>query len=276
MSGGSDWSYNRFDKFEEQINEGSCGTKGYQEGGEVKCEKDECKHCEGKGCEKCEDKKEKEEVKEGAMHRDAKTGEVVDKAEIGKIYYPAQPKKKTSVAKRKEEVKEGAKPDFLDLDKDGNKEESMKKAASEKSKKSLRKEDLEATGLFTAEEVEQIQEVLGLGKRLTPEEKAKKDREKKINELERKAKHLANPFSDVNTSKRLKKEGFSEEEIEALEEKMTTEGALNPFQVHFDKDGKEYTSKGTKEQRDKITKNREEMAKKRAKDAYKSRAGESD
>ena len=102
-----------------------------------------------------------------------------------KIYYPAQPKKKTSVAKRKEEVKEGAKPDYLDLDKDGNKEESMKKAASEKADshrmktfqklqrnvdekrkaaKSLKKEELEATGLFTAEEIEQIQEVLGLGK----------------------------------------------------------------------------------------------------------------
>ena len=152
MSGG-DYKYNRFDAFEKSLKEGSC-TKGYQEGGEVKkCDKDECKHCEGKGCEKCEDKKEKEEVKEGA------------------------------------------KPDYLDLDKDGNKEESMKKAASEKSKKSLKKEEsgaelqarliaghkqkrapkkgtkahdkywdkeeaamkkeeLEATGLFTAEEIE--------------------------------------------------------------------------------------------------------------------------
>ena len=187
MSGNSNWSYNRFDKFEEQINEGSCNTKGYQEGGEVKCEKDECKHCEGKGCEKCEDKKEKEEgaeeVSEAMKHREADTGKVVDKAEIGKIYYPHGKRQKTSVAKRKEEVKEGAKPDFLDLDKDGNKEESMKKAASEKAdshrmktfqklqkdvdqkrKASLKKEELEATGLFTAEEIEQIQEVLGLGK----------------------------------------------------------------------------------------------------------------
>ena len=57
---------------------------------------------------------------------------------------------------------------------------------------------------------------------------------------------------------------------------MTTEGALNPFQVHFDKDGKAYKSKGTKEERDRITKNREEMAKRQAKDAYKSRPGESD
>ena len=34
------------------------------------------------------------------MHRDAKTGEVVDKAEVGKTYYPNQPKKKTSVTKK--------------------------------------------------------------------------------------------------------------------------------------------------------------------------------
>lgn len=53
----------------------------------------------------------KKDVKEGAgMHRDAKTGEVVDKAEVGKTYYPNMPKKKTSVALRKEkEMKEDAK-----------------------------------------------------------------------------------------------------------------------------------------------------------------------
>ena len=34
-----------------------------------------------------------------------------------------------------------------------------------------------------------------------------------------------------------------------------TEGALNPYQVHFDKDGKEYTSKGTKSAAMKIAKN---------------------
>ena len=46
---------------------------------------------------------ETEEVVEGkGMHRDAKTGEVVDKAEIGKTYYPNFPKRKTSVALRKE------------------------------------------------------------------------------------------------------------------------------------------------------------------------------
>jgi hypothetical protein len=42
--------------------------------------------------------------------------------------------------KRKQETKEGAKPDFLDLDKDGNKKESMKSAS-----KSLKKKKIEET-----------------------------------------------------------------------------------------------------------------------------------
>ena len=46
------------------------------------------------------------EIEEGkGMHRDAKTGEVVDKAEVGKIYYPNMPKQKSSVALRKEKEK---------------------------------------------------------------------------------------------------------------------------------------------------------------------------
>jgi len=40
------------------------------------------------------------------MHKDAETGEVVSKAVPGKTYYPAQPMKKTSVAKAKETQKE--------------------------------------------------------------------------------------------------------------------------------------------------------------------------
>ena len=43
-----------------------------------------------------------DEVDEGMLHRDAKTGEAVAKAEVGKTYYPNMPKKKSSVALRKE------------------------------------------------------------------------------------------------------------------------------------------------------------------------------
>tara|TARA_Y100001968_G_scaffold330320_1_gene381883 strand:- start:527 stop:1717 length:1191 start_codon:yes stop_codon:yes gene_type:complete len=59
------------------------------------------------------------------MHRDAKTGEVVDKAEVGKTYYPNMPKKKTSVALRKEKMKEGLDPvgkEDGDVNNDGKKD----------------------------------------------------------------------------------------------------------------------------------------------------------
>ena len=100
MSGNSNWSYNRFDAYEAQykketLEEGSCGSKGYQEGGEVKCDK-----CEGKGCDHCDDK-----------------------------------------GTHKKSAKKGAKPDYLDFDKDGNKEEPMKKAL--KDKKEVKEENLE-------------------------------------------------------------------------------------------------------------------------------------
>ena len=57
-----------------------------------------------------------EEISEGGMHRDAKTGEVVDKAEVGKTYYPNMPKRKSSVAKRKEEEKKKLKEEGMHRD----------------------------------------------------------------------------------------------------------------------------------------------------------------
>lgn len=62
---------------------------------------------------------------EEGMHRDAKTGEAVDKAEVGKTYYPNMPKKKTSVALRKEKMKEGLDPvgkEDGDVNNDGKKD----------------------------------------------------------------------------------------------------------------------------------------------------------
>ena len=56
------------------------------------------------------------------------------------------------------------------------------------------------------------------------------------------------------------------------------EGSLNPFQVHFDKDGKEFKSKGSKESGDRIAKNIVSNRKRGplAQDPYKARPGESD
>ena len=104
-------------------------AKGYQEGGEVKdCEDGSCGKCSK--CKKDSKKKkssgakpdfldvdkdgDKEEsmkdaiednggaVSESLKHREADTGKVVDKAEIGKTYYPHGERQKSSVAKRKE------------------------------------------------------------------------------------------------------------------------------------------------------------------------------
>jgi len=48
-------------------------------------------------------------MEEGMKHRDAETGEVTDKPEIGKTYYPHGERQKSSVALRKEKEKKGMK-----------------------------------------------------------------------------------------------------------------------------------------------------------------------
>ena len=60
--------------------------------------------------------------------------------------------------------------------------------------------------------------------------------------------------------------------------KMASESASNPFQIHFDNDGKPYTSKGSKKDAKRISKNISDNRKRGplAQDPYKSRAGESD
>ena len=174
MSGNNDgWSYNRFDKYEaalrgEEIEETTEEEETLEEGKSerplgvmhhfargVKQERGAKKDEGGKYLRQQHTKKQNEkeavldahrekqrnelglgegynkmqkggEVK--GMHREADTGKVVDKAEVGKTYYPNMPKKKTSVALRKE--KEAGKL----------------------------KEQLEATGLFTAEEIEALVE----------------------------------------------------------------------------------------------------------------------
>lgn len=125
MSGNYDgWSYNRFNEFEGNLDESK---------------------------------------KEG-MHREADTGKVVDKAEVGKTYYPNMPKQKSSVALRKEkeaaeksgiQYPKGEKKSFT-KDKSDPKVAAGRKAAKEMGL--LRKEELEATGMFSAEEIQAIVE----------------------------------------------------------------------------------------------------------------------
>ena len=182
MSGNNDgWSFNRFNEYEAKL-----------------------------AAQKAEQVEESTEevVEEEALHRDAKTGEVVKKAEVGKTYYPAQPKKQTSVAKRKEDEKKAVKEETEDLEegidfKGAKRIDDARKAkrdalykkspstkqkdlmkgkfrpgASDEERKSgyrdimkekgtqpikdgkpmFNKEELEATGLFSAEEIEALVE----------------------------------------------------------------------------------------------------------------------
>ena len=94
----------------------------------------------------------KKDMKEGTgMHRDAKTGEVVDKAEVGKTYYPNMPKKKSSVALRKEkEMKEGVR------DMDPEKGTAERKARLEK-KRGMKMDDHPQ---FTKEEMDRIESIV--------------------------------------------------------------------------------------------------------------------
>ena len=237
MSGG-EFKYNRFDKFEESLLE----AKGDQKGAKVtedcedgtcgkcpKCEKSKKKGKKGSGArpdfldlDKDGDKEEDMadaagDVSEGMKHREADTGKVVDKAEVGKTYYPHGERQKSSVARRKamkeayaemyapkvdaEQVEEG-----IDFKGAKRADDAREKAQAEKDKKNpsgkdrrlaLRKfrpgasaeeradggrdsmrekgtspkkdgkkmfEEIQAAGLFTTEELEHLEEVLGLGK----------------------------------------------------------------------------------------------------------------
>ena len=71
-----------------------------------------------------------------------------------KAYLEKQKKKKGGDDEGGDAPKGGGKPDFLDLDKDGDKEESMKKAAHDK-KKGM-KEELESSGKFSESEILKI------------------------------------------------------------------------------------------------------------------------
>ena len=85
------------------------------------------------------------------------------------------------------------------------------------------------------------------------------------------------PFMNnkLNTAKKQMKAAAQQE---GGKQAKMAEGSLNPFQVHIDKDGKEYKSKGSKESGDRIAKNISSNRKRGplAQDPYKSRAGESD
>ena len=63
-------------------------------------------------------------------------------------------KKEDKKPKKEKKMDEAAKPDFLDMDKDGNKKEPMKKAIADKKKGAVKKESVKTSKKVVAESVE--------------------------------------------------------------------------------------------------------------------------
>ena len=185
------YSYNRFDKFEaeyskeeetkqeeETLEEGSCGTKGYQEGGEVKCDK-----CEGKGCKACGKKSKKtsgarpdyldldkdgdkeEDMKDAADSAEGMSegidfkGAAREQARRDKIQAEKDKKSPSSKDYRlmKGKFRPGASAEEF---RSGSRDVMREKGTQpiKDGKPMFNKEELEATGLFTAEEIEALLE----------------------------------------------------------------------------------------------------------------------
>jgi hypothetical protein len=62
-----------------------------------------------------------------------------------------------------DEANEEAKPDYIDLDKDGDKEETMKKAAADKEAKEVNEEETEEEADHAADEAGEDLDVLNMG-----------------------------------------------------------------------------------------------------------------
>lgn len=64
--------------------------------------------------------------------KDSKKDESIDKTAFKEKFTKMVEAKKDKMSKKNKKMDEGSKPDFLDIDKDGNKKEPMKKAAADK------------------------------------------------------------------------------------------------------------------------------------------------
>ena len=114
-------------------------------------------------------------------------------------------------------------------------------------------------------------------------ESSKSDWRKELNEALNPDNDPNHPYVDVmpfmnQKAKNAKEEAKTSAAADAGKQAKMAEGSLNPFQVHFDKDGKSYTSKGSKKSGERIARNISANRKSgpMAQDPYKSRAGESD
>ena len=158
----------------------------------------------GKAAEKEDKKKTDESIKEASDKKAA-----------------AQEKFKAMIAKKKgekKEVKEAAKPDFLDMDKDGDKKEPMKKAVADKKKNPFGKKDVKEASDDDAD-FDNISHGVS-----SPEEKKKQ--EKSMIDTFKKSGKKANPDSQIG--RLMKKHGVS------LESKMMPKGKKRPVKESFE------------------------------------------
>ena len=142
-----------------------------------------------------------------------KTDESIEEASDKKA--AAQEKFKAMIAKKKgekKEVKEAAKPDFLDINNNGNKKEPMKKAAADKKKNPFGKKDVKEASDDDAD-FDNISHGVS-----SPEEKKKQ--EKSMIDTFKKSGKKANPDSQIGLL--MKKHGVS------LESKMMPKGKKRP------------------------------------------------
>ena len=182
------------------------------------------------------------------MHRHAKTGKVVDKAEVGKTYYPNEPKKKTSVTKKpdafggrfkKEEVSTlrqgwGDAYDSIyekkmdpvgqedsDIDNDGKKNTKSDKYLAKRREaigNAMKKEEVETEGFIPIDKAKQQKIDNKIGKTADKEaiESGRRPRDRDDKKIDK----LYNRQIAMKFKKKMKKEevSFSETELKAFEE----------------------------------------------------------
>ena len=140
----------------------------------------------------------KESLIRRGLLKESLKGSKPDFLDLDKDGDKKEPMKKEAKEKKgkKTETKEGSKPDFLDLDKDGDKKEPMKKAAKEKKgkKETVTVTETELVSLIEKMVNEELKTVGNKPRGLSEYEKAHKASEKENNEYFKSLKKKMNDY----------------------------------------------------------------------------------
>ena len=139
-------------------------------------------------------------------------------------------------AKKDSKVKEAAKPDFLDMDKDGDKKEPMKKAAKDAKKKKEPVKEAEKTKYSLDDLKKQRDKLASRTKEL---EKLGKDDKKKNESVE-----LVDDFGEIVEAKKSAAQKKAQEKFKAMvkgkkgdDKDSMDESSAKPDYIDIDKDG---------------------------------------